>query len=226
MVDAVIIVSGGLDSVTLLHYLVKKEQLNPAVISFMYGQKHDKEIAFAKLHAEQLKCPKQLTLNLNMLQPLFAHSALVSDNVAVPDVLEVMGDPQPITYVPNRNMIFLSLAAAYAETLGVTDVYYGAQKHDVYGYWDTTPQFLERMNQLFALNRKTPLEVKAPFVQYSKTEILRLGLELDIDYRLTWSCYEGQEQACGRCPTCAERLKAFADLGRVDPLPYLPSPTA
>jgi 7-cyano-7-deazaguanine synthase len=220
MVNAVIIVSGGLDSVTLLHYLVKKEQIKPAVISFMYGQKHDKEIAFAKLHAEQLNCPKQLTLNLNLLQPLFAHSALVADNVAVPDVLEVMGDPQPITYVPNRNMIFLSLAAAYAETLGVTDVYYGAQKHDVYGYWDTTPQFLERMNQLLALNRKTPLEIKAPFVQYSKTEIVRLGLELGIDYRLTWSCYEGQELACGRCPTCAERLKAFADLGRVDPLPY------
>jgi len=138
----------------------------------------------------------------------------------VPDVAAVMGDPQPPTYVPNRNMIFLALAAAYAETNDVADIYYGAQSHDMYGYWDTTPEFLAQLNQVYGLNRKTAVQIKAPLVNHSKTDILRLGLELEVDYAQTWSCYEGQETACGRCPTCAERLKAFANVGLVDPLPY------
>jgi 7-cyano-7-deazaguanine synthase len=133
-----------------------------------------------------------------------------------------MGDPQPVTYVPNRNMIFLALAAAFAETQGVGDIYYGAQRHDIYGYWDTTPQFLEQLNNVYRLNRKTPIQILAPFVTYSKTDILRKGLELEVDYGKTWSCYEGQDMACGRCPTCAERLQAFQNLGLTDPLPYAP----
>ena len=219
-VDSVAIVSGGMDSVTLLHYLVKKEQRHPAVITFVYGQKHDKEVAFAEANAKMLGCTQHQVLDLSLLRPLFANSALVSEDTAVPDVLDVLGDPQPITYVPNRNMIFLALAVAYAETNGVGDVYYGAQRHDVYGYWDTTPQFLAELNNVYALNRKTPVELKAPFVKYSKTDLLRIGLELDVDYGQTWSCYEGKEVACGRCPTCAERLKAFEDVGISDPLPY------
>ncbi len=219
-VDCVAIVSGGMDSVTLLHYLVKQEKRHPAVITFVYGQKHDKEVAFAQAHAQLLGCDQHQVLDLSLLRPLFANSALVSEDTAVPDVLDVLGDPQPITYVPNRNMIFLALAVAYAETNGVGDVYYGAQRHDVYGYWDTTPQFLAQLNEVYALNRKTPVEIKAPFVKYSKTDLLRIGLELEVDYGQTWSCYEGKDEACGRCPTCAERLKAFADLGMTDPLPY------
>ena len=117
-------------------------------------------------------------------------------------------------------MIFLALAAAYAESHGVSDVFYGAQQHDLYGYWDTTPEFLARLNQVYQLNRKTPLRIQAPFVQYSKTDILRTGRDLNIDYAQTWSCYAGQALACGRCPTCAERLAAFANLGLTDPLPY------
>lgn len=224
MIDSVTIVSGGMDSVTLLHHLVKVEKLNPAIITYVYGQKHDKEIEFAKIHAELLGCKEHLILDLSLLRPLFASSALVDKGLSIPNVTEVLGDPQPLTYVPNRNMIFLALAAAFAETHGVTDIYYGAQIHDMYGYWDTTPDFLQRINNLFALNRKTPVQIKAPFVNYSKTDILRLGLELEIDYSQTWSCYEGREVACGQCPTCAERLKAFADVGIDDPLPYLNVP--
>ena len=155
-----------------------------------------------------------------MLQPLFASSALVSDDIPIPQAAAVLGNPQPITYVPNRNMIFLSLAAAYAETRGVAEAYYGAQQHDIYGYWDTTSQFLGRLNELFQLNRQTPIQIKAPFVNYSKTDILRTGLALAVDYSVTWSCYEGQETACGRCPTCVERLNAFAEIGIADPIPY------
>ncbi|MFO7540801.1 MAG: 7-cyano-7-deazaguanine synthase QueC [Chloroflexota bacterium] len=220
MIDCVAIVSGGLDSVTLLHYLVKEQQRQPAVITFMYGQKHTKEVDFARRQAALLDCRDHLILDLSLLRPLFAHSALIDAETAVPHVLDVMGDPQPVTYVPNRNMIFLALAAAYAETHGVSDIFYGAQRHDIYGYWDTTPQFLAQLNQVYGLNRKNPLEIKAPFVTYSKTDLLRKGLQLEVDYGQTWSCYEGQELACGQCPTCAERLKAFDDVGLPDPLPY------
>ncbi len=218
--DSVAIVSGGLDSVTLLHYLVKTEGLRPAVITFQYGQKHGREVDCARRQADRLGCRQMLVLELNHLQPLFARSALVASDVAVPAVDEVRGDPQPPTYVPNRNMIFLALAAAYAETCGVSRVFYGAQAHDLYGYWDTTPDFLARLNEVYTLNRRTPIQIEAPFVTYSKTDLLRVGLALGVDYGDTWSCYEGGERACGRCPTCAERLQAFANLGITDPLPY------
>ncbi len=219
-VDCVAIVSGGMDSVTLLHYLVKTKKRNPAVITFIYGQKHEKEVAYAQANVQLLGLPQHQVLDLSLLRPLFANSALVSKETAVPNMQDVQGDPQPITYVPNRNMIFLALAAAFAETNNVGDIYYGAQQHDMYGYWDTTPQFLAQLNNVYALNRKTAVQIKAPFVNHSKTDLLRIGVELGIDYGQTWSCYEGQERACGRCPTCAERLKAFADLNLTDPLPY------
>jgi len=220
MVDSVAIISGGMDSVTMLHRMVKIEKIYPAIVTFVYGQKHHKEIEFAKIQAQHLGCVKHLILDLSVLQPLLASSALVSDNLDIPDMDAVKGDPQPPTYVPNRNMIFLALAVAYAETNNVSDIYYGAQSHDMYGYWDTTPEFLERLNYVFSLNRKTPIQIKAPFVNYSKTDILRLGVELEVDYAQTWSCYKGQEIACGRCPTCAERLSAFKTVGIPDPLPY------
>lgn len=220
MIDSIAIISGGMDSVTLLHHLVKVAHQKPAVITFIYGQKHKKEVDFAQAQAQILGCEEHLVLDISFLSPLFASSALVAAGLSIPDITQVANDPQPVTYVPNRNMIFLALAAAYAETVGVKDVYYGAQSHDMYGYWDTTPDFLQRLNDVFTLNRKTPIQVKAPFVNYTKTEILRLGLKLEVDYSQTWSCYEGQEVACGKCPTCAERLQAFANVSMPDPLPY------
>ena len=220
MIDCVAIVSGGMDSVTLLHSLVKQQKRNPAILTFIYGQKHDKEIAYAKMQAEELGCTEHLVLDLSLLQPLFASSALVSSDLSIPNIDSVQGDSQPATYVPNRNMIFLALAAAYAETNNVSDIFYGAQSQDMYGYWDTTPEFLDSLNNVYQLNRKTPVKIGAPLVNHSKTDILRLGLDLGIDFGKTWSCYEGQELACGVCPTCAERLAAYANLNLTDPVPY------
>jgi 7-cyano-7-deazaguanine synthase len=219
-IDSVVVVSGGMDSVTLLHHLVKVAKRRPAVITYVYGQKHHKEIVCAREQVALLGCEVHVELDLSLLRPLFATSALVAEDVQVPDIDAVQGDPQPPTYVPNRNMIFLALAAAYAETHQVSDVYYGAQAHDMYGYWDTTPEFLARLNQVYGLNRKTPVQIRAPFVSHTKADILRVGLALEVDYGRTWSCYEGEELACGRCPTCAERLQAFAKVGVADPLPY------
>ena len=90
----------------------------------------------------------------------------------------------------------------------------------MYGYWDTTAEFLARLNQVYHLNRQTPVRIRAPFVDSSKADILRIGLDLGVDYSQTWSCYQGQSTACGRCPTCAERLQAFAEVGLPDPIPY------
>lgn len=220
MSDCVAVVSGGMDSVTLLHYLVKRQHRQPAVLAFSYGQKHAREVEYARYQAQLLGCDDHLLVDLSLLAPAFASSALVAAGLAIPDMAAVEGDPQPPTYVPNRNMIFLSIAAALAETRGVRDVFYGAQRHDLYGYWDTTPGFVERMNAVLALNRRSAIRVQTPFVDHSKADILRIGFELGVDYGKTWSCYEGQEVACGVCPTCAERLQAFAEVGHRDPVPY------
>lgn len=162
MIDSVAIVSGGMDSVTLLHYIVKTLGKNPGVLTFSYGQKHDKEVAFAVHHVEKLGCEKHLVLDLSQITPALSSSALISSDKEIPDIADVKGDPQPITYVPNRNMIFISISAAFAESNSVTDVYYGAQAHDLYGYWDTTPDFLSKINNLLSLNRKSRVEVLAP----------------------------------------------------------------
>jgi len=220
MLDAVIIVSGGMDSVTLLHYLVTAKHINPAIITFLYNQKHIKEVECAKENAAILKCKDHLIIDISFLKSLFDGSSLVSPDLEIPEMKDVIGDPQPSTYVPNRNMIFLALAAAYAEKLQVSNIYYGAQKHDEYGYWDTTLQFLEQLNNVYELNRKRTIQVKAPFINYSKKDILKLGISLGVDYAKTWSCYNGGSLSCGKCPTCVERLKAFSDLGLIDPLSY------
>jgi len=218
--DCVAIVSGGMDSVTLLYYLIKVKGRQPAVISFKYGQKHVKEVTLVGEHVRLLGLTDHLVCDLSPMSDLFKTSALVSSELTVPTMQQVQGDSQPVTYVPNRNMIFLSLAAAYAESHAASEVFYGAQKHDLYGYWDTTLEFLEQINQVYSLNRKTPIRIEAPFVTYSKADILREGFALGVDYGKTWSCYQGESVACGICPTCAERLAAFKEVGETDPVPY------
>ncbi len=220
-VDCIVIVSGGLDSVTLLYYLVKKGGRHPSVITFNYGQKHNREISCAEYHAKQLAITRHRIIDLASLRDVLSRSALTDSNISIPTIDAVQGDSQPSTYVPNRNMLFLSIAVAYAETLQVDTVFYGAQRQDMYGYWDTTVDFLNKLNKVYALNRKNPVQISAPFVEHSKADILRVGLDLDVDYSQTWSCYQGDKVACGVCPTCAERLAAFKELGLCDPIPYL-----
>lgn len=221
--DSVVIVSGGMDSVTLLHYMIKQEKRDPAAMTFQYGQKHSREIECAKVQAAILGIKAHMIVDLRATQAIFGSSALVNDNVMIPDMEAVVGDNQPATYVPNRNMLFLAYAVAYAESLKADRVYYGAQAHDLYGYWDTTPEFLERLNRVYSLNRKDAVKIEAPFVRFSKADVLRTGLDLGVDYAQTWSCYAGGEVACGKCPTCAERLKAFEEVGLIDPILYVSS---
>jgi 7-cyano-7-deazaguanine synthase len=115
-------------------------------------------------------------------------------------------------------MMLLSVAAAYAEARGVSCLYYGAQTQDRYGYWDCTPEFLEKVNQVLSLNRRNPVTVKAPFVAWRKADEIRLGLELGVDYAHTWTCYRGEAEPCRVCPACMERAAAFLEAGSPDPL--------
>jgi 7-cyano-7-deazaguanine synthase len=220
--SAVILLSGGLDSTVLLHYVGRQLHAGPLyALSFHYGQKHSRELAMARWQAQAAAVAEHAVVDLTPYQHLIAGgSALVEGGREVPDLAALADDErrQPPTYVPNRNMVLLSLAAAFAESRQCMDVYYGAQAHDEYGYWDCTPDFVVRLNNVLALNRRDPVTVHAPFVGKRKAEGVRLGVELGVDFAHTWSCYRGGQQPCETCPTCVERRQAFAEAGVADPL--------
>jgi 7-cyano-7-deazaguanine synthase len=221
---AVVLLSGGLDSSVLLHHVARELGRAPLhALSFDYGQRHARELACARTQARAAGVAAHEVIDLGFLGPMLrGGSALIAGGVAVPDLaaLDAAALTQPPTYVPNRNMLLLSLAAAYAEAQGLRDLFYGAQAQDEYGYWDCTTAFLDGINAVLSLNRKTPVRVCAPFVALPKRETVRMGMALGVDFAQTWSCYRGGELACGTCPTCVERLNAFRDAGGADPLPY------
>jgi 7-cyano-7-deazaguanine synthase len=238
----VVSLSGGLDSTVLLHLMVKHfGAKNVDAISFDYNQRHDVELHQAKRTTELLGVRHKI-VDISFLGKIAAGvSAMVKGDVATPTMEDVLGDPQPVTYMPNRNMILASITAAFAESVGANTIALGIQKIDSYSYWDTTPEFFEAIENVFKLNRKTPINFIAPFLNLSKTEEILLGVELGVDFGMTWTCYEGsytetrtvyeREPAggrnaiieyhympCGKCPSCKERAAAFAKAGVEDPL--------
>lgn len=224
---AVVLLSGGLDSTVLLHYVAKRLKRTPVfALSFRYGQKHDRELAMARWQASQLpEVAEHIELDIGFFQELVGGSAaLVHGGPEIPD-LSALRDgerDQPPTYVPNRNMVLLALAASCAEGRGCEDVYYGAQAQDEYGYWDCTPDFVKALNQVLALNRRDAVQILAPFAHRRKADGVRLGIELGVDFAHTWSCYRGGAFPCETCPTCVERHHAFAEVGVADPLGSAP----
>jgi 7-cyano-7-deazaguanine synthase len=219
---AVVLLSGGMDSATLLHY-VRKELKIPFVLalSVRYGQKHLRELDMARWQAEAVGVAEHRIVDMSFLGDLIGGaSALTAAGVPVPDLTELSEQQrrQPPTYVPNRNMALLAVAAAYAEARDVADLYYGAQAQDEYGYWDCTVDFLRRINDVLRLNRGKPVTVHAPLIERSKADVLRLGAGLGVDFSHTWSCYRGEAKPCGDCPTCVERRNAFRACGMADPL--------
>jgi len=218
----VVLLSGGIDSSTLLHAVCRTPGMGAVhALSFAYGQKHARELEMAVWQACAAGAASHRTIDMSFFAALTrGGSALTDPDIAVPDLASLAESQlqQPPTYVPNRNMILLSLAAAAAESLGAQTVYYGAQAQDRYGYWDCTTDFIERLNQVFSLNRGRGVTIRAPFATMPKSEVVREGLRLGVDYRHTWSCYRGGAQPCGDCPTCIERQRAFAGAGVGDPL--------
>ena len=220
---ATVLLSGGLDSTVLLHYVVKHLQRQRVhALSFNYAQRHVREIEMAAWQARQLDAVEaHHIIDLSVLDDVVAGaSALVRGGGDVPEMssISAAAADQPPTYVPNRNMILLSLAAAYAESHACNEVYYGAQSQDEYGYWDCTPAFVQRVNGVLSLNRRQAVKILAPFVNKSKAEEIQLGNKLGVDFAHTWSCYRGGEEPCGNCPTCVERRNAFREAGLADPL--------
>ncbi|MFK7160268.1 7-cyano-7-deazaguanine synthase QueC [Marinospirillum sp. MEB164] len=213
---AVLIYSGGMDSFTLLHQLrAQGYQVFP--VSFHYGQRHAKELQVAAQVCQQLQLQHQI-IDLRAIQPLINQSALTGDQ-DVP-LADYAPDNLAITFVPNRNMILLSLAIGYAVNLGIEACYYGAHSGDHALYPDCRPEFVERMDELAQLANLQPVSLRAPFLHLNKTEILQQGLALGLDYSQSWTCYQGQTLACGQCSACRERLDAFARCGHTDPLKY------
>jgi 7-cyano-7-deazaguanine synthase len=219
---AVVLLSGGMDSAALVHHVARDLGRAPLyALSFDYGQRHAKELDSARWQAGAAGCTAHRVIDISFMGPLVAPgTALVDGGGDVPDLADVPEDrrTQPPTYVPNRNMMLLSMACAYAEASGAREVFYGAHALDEYGYWDCTAEYVDRLNAVLALNRGQAVRVRAPFIDTSKAEALRVGLRLGVDYAHTWTCYRGGDAPCGTCPTCVERANAFAEAGVPDPL--------
>jgi len=219
---AVVLLSGGLDSSTLLYYVRLKLGFKDIYcLTFLYGQKHSKELKCAIWQARQLGVKEHRIVNISFLGKLLGESsALISKKRNIPPLSDIPREQrnQPPTYVPQRNLIMLAIASAFAESNGIQTVFYGAQSQDSYGYWDCTPSFVKKINGILGLNRKNTICIEAPFVGWRKKKILSTGLKLGVDYSHTWTCYVGKSQICRVCPACIERLNAFKAIGYKDPL--------
>lgn len=223
---AVVLLSGGLDSSTCLA-LAKDDDFKAYALSFDYGQRHKVELAAAQQVAQALGAEQHLILPLD-LRPI-GGSALTAD-IPVPKgrSTKSMNQEVPVTYVPARNTLFLSLALAWAETLDCTRIFIGVNAMDYSGYPDCRPEFIRAFERLAKLATKLGAEsgadftVHTPLMEMSKAEIIQAGLKLGLDYGLTHSCYDPTPGglACGACDSCLLRLKGFAEAGAEDPLKY------
>jgi 7-cyano-7-deazaguanine synthase len=218
---AIAIVSGGIDSVTLAHLLaVQDYELH--ILAFDYGQKHRKELGFARACAERLGAAFNL-IDLTSLAPIIGGSALTEANIAVPHG-HYAAPTMAITVVPNRNAIFLSLAYAAAVARNAQLVGIGVHGGDHFIYPDCRPKFIESFESMQKLAIEgfgdADLKLFAPFMGTDKTGIVRQGAKIGVPFAQTWSCYEGGTLHCGRCGTCVERKQAFAAAGVADPTEY------
>lgn len=221
---AVILLSGGLDSSTVL-YQAKADGCECYAISFDYQQRHRRELDAAKMIARVAGVVAHQVISFDLRQ--WGGSALTDDGIDLPTgrSLAVMASEIPVTYVPARNTIFLSFALAYAEAIAAERVYIGVNALDYSGYPDCRPDYIQAMQEVFRLGTKRgrlgqAIAIVSPLLELHKTEIIQLGNKLGVPWQHTWSCYAGEEKACGVCDSCQLRLAAFAALGLSDPLPY------
>ena len=209
----VVLLSGGIDSSTLLYYLNSKEYICYP-LTILYGQKHSKEI----IAAYKIACSLGLitkVIDLSCLAPLLNKSVLISPQANIPQGCYT-NSSMAQTVVPNRNMIFLSIAAAYGENINAENVAYAAHRGDHTIYRDCRPEFIKSVSETISL--ATGIKLLEPFCYLDKASIVKLGLELKVPYSLTLSCYSGEEKPCLKCGTCLERIDAFKQNSIRDPL--------
>jgi 7-cyano-7-deazaguanine synthase len=223
MKRAICLLSGGLDSAAVLA-VARRDGFECYALSFDYGQRHRAELRAAARVAESLSAVRHLVVPIDLRH--FGGSALTAD-IDVPK--SGLGDGIPVTYVPARNTVFLSLALAWAEVLEASDIFIGVNAIDYSGYPDCRPEFIEAFERLANLATKagvegrTRIHIHTPLIQLSKCAIIKLGVELGVDFSLTHSCYDPDQngRACGRCDSCRLRLAGFAQAGLKDPIEYL-----
>ena len=217
----VAVVSGGLDSTTMA-YSLRAQGYSLVAISFDYGQRHRKELTFAEQVAADLDAPWTLIdLHAAGLTTLLTGSALTDDTVTIPDG-HYADESMKITVVPNRNAIMLSIACALAVTREAGAVAFGAHTGDHFIYPDCRPEFVRAFEAMvnIAVEGLASIEILAPFLSMTKTDIVKLGRELKVPFERTWSCYKGGAVHCGTCGTCVERREAFAQALVADPTVY------
>jgi 7-cyano-7-deazaguanine synthase len=220
---AVVLLSGGLDSTTVLA-IARAEGYLPYALSFRYGQRHDVELEAARRVAAMLGAARHVVAEIDLR--VFGGSAL-TDDIAVPhhERAEELGDGIPVTYVPARNTVFLSFALAWAETLEASDVFIGVNALDYSGYPDCRPEYIRAYEQMANLATKAGVEgrqrlrIHAPLIDMTKAQIIERGLALGVDYSVTHSCYDPDPagRPCGTCDSCLLRRRGFAELGLEDP---------
>lgn len=226
---AVVLLSGGLDSSTVL-YQAKADGMHCYALSFDYQQRHRQELQAAYAIAQSVGVVEHQCVNFDLRQ--WGGSALTDESLDLPEdrPMDEMADQIPITYVPARNSIFLSFALAYAEAIEADRVYIGVNALDYSGYPDCRPDYIAAMQTVFNLGTKQgregrSIEIVTPLLELSKVDIIQLGDRLGVPWEKTWSCYsDGGKQtppvACGRCDSCQLRLAAFKKMERIDPIPY------
>jgi 7-cyano-7-deazaguanine synthase len=222
---AVVLLSGGLDSTTVLA-IAKAERYTPYALSFRYGQRHSVELEAARRVAEAQGVEKHVVADIDLR--VFGGSALTSD-IAVPhhDSADELASDIPITYVPARNTVFLSFALAWAETIGANDIFIGVNALDYSGYPDCRPEYIEAYEKMANLATKAGVEgtqhlkIHTPLIDLTKAQTIEAGLKLGVDYSLTHSCYDPDADgvSCGTCDSCLLRRRGFAELGLEDPVP-------
>ncbi|MFI6603545.1 7-cyano-7-deazaguanine synthase QueC [Nonomuraea sp. NPDC050536] len=223
MRKAVVLLSGGLDSTTVLA-IAREEGYETYALSFRYGQRHTEELEAAKKIAVELGAAQHVIAEINLA--VFGGSALTDPALEVPhhESAEDLGAGIPITYVPARNTVFLSFALAWAETLGSSDVFIGVNALDYSGYPDCRPEYIEAYEHMANLATKAGVEgtqklkIHTPLIKLTKAETIQRGLGLGVDYALTHSCYDPIDGcACQTCDSCLLRSRGFSQLGLVDP---------
>lgn len=223
--NKVVVLSGGLDS-TILTYKTQSELKQGEklfAITYNYGQRHNIEIEKAKLTCSKLGIEHRV-IDISFIGDIIAPVSALSAHkqVAMPTINQILGDPQPPSYVPFRNLLLTSMALTFAESVKADTVLLGLQSIDEYSYWDTSESFVQALNGVSNLNRINRISIEAPFIKMSKRDEILIGVSLGVPFEDTWTCYSGEEGhgACGTCPSCSERIMNFAKAGIKDPCPY------
>ncbi len=224
MGEAIVLLSGGLDSSTVL--AIAKERGHEVVaVSFEYGQRHARELSSAEEVARHFGVKEHLVIRLDLGRHVRSSLTDRSEEIRHAASREEISSGIPSTYVPSRNIIFLSIASSIAESRGSEAVFIAANAVDFSGYPDCTPEFISAFRRVLEVGTKrgregNPVKIEAPIITKSKEEIVREAVRLKVPLGLTWSCYEGGERACGRCDSCVLRREGFGKAGVKDPLEY------